>query len=198
MRNIFIILIPIIFFTSCLVRKVGGVNQFVTKPNKKNRKSNIEFQIDGAYVASINVKDTTSGHFAIWFLYSNGITLSYYCKIDEPLTRITKQTLINSINREILDEKKYSRKIRTAGGYVINGSKIKLQEYQIGHYGFYNLGEYNGIIINDTTINLSSTYFDKNVNDSFNTREKLLLHYLPMSKPDSINQWMNKKWYWAD
>ncbi len=174
-------------------KKSRGIKQFIAKPSKNNSRP-VTISLNGAYISAPNLNDTAV-LYGVWFLYSNGVSQSYYCQINKSIKEITPKLIIAAITNSIGEERKYSKNLKTAGGFIINNNKIKLQEYQIGHYGFYNLTEYNGIILNNQTINIRYIKFGKS-NEDFGLNKDHLWYFLPMSKHDSSNQLMNKKWYW--
>lgn len=180
-------IIFLIFLSSCIVRKIGGGDEFVLKP-QKNSILSLNFNLNGAYVCPVKVDDNLSSYI-VWFLYTNGVTRSYFCNIRKPVAQINDITIVNSIMQEIMIDSQF----KTGGGFEINDNDFKLQEFQIGHYGIYDLWTYSGTVVSDSNLKIYSIKKEKN---SAITKS-LFFKLIQMPKPDSTNQWMNKNWYWA-
>jgi hypothetical protein len=195
MKKIFILAIGILL-SSCLIRKVGGVKYFVAKPNQNSLRKISNLRLNGVYIRLI---DSTAfkKRYDVVIPYSNGVALSYYFFINNPQNEITSSMMIDSLNHYIKLDYKYLRGKKIAGGFTVNEKLLKYQLYEIGHYGIYELWDFNGQIINDTTINITSLYINGK-NEKNNLKNNFTLHFLQMPKPDSTNQWMQKEWYWVN
>lgn len=198
MAKIFYIVF-VLSFQSCVVARYKQVNNFTTKPSKvENGIVRLVKINDGAFIRNIGEINGFQ-HFDAIFFYSNGVSLSYYLKIpvgqkEQSFSELIEQEIQNEINLE----KKYHNGKKTAGGYLLKSSgEIKIQLFQQGHYGIYELAEYNGVVLNESEIKIHSLTIGM-TNENFADKIDFIYHFFKMSKPDSTNQLMNKTWYWEN
>ena len=164
---------------------------FTSMPNKRSF-DNIKIRLDGVYLGEVENK--TKKGFLAYFFYQNGIALKYYLPEESGFNSHT-----NMFNGEkLLDTVKqidalYKKK--QAGGFRIENDKIQVQVFEFVNYGNYEVCTYKGQIINDSTIFISTC--DLKSNSNFCPSEFYLKFY-KMPKPDSMNQLMNKRWYWEN
>lgn len=179
-----------IFVICVFITCTTGKKNFVAKPIKKDSKINL-IRLNGSYVGKqINGSNTSVGCF---FLYENGVALLY-----DPVYYIHEINNSDVVRKQILYtinfKDSFSRK-KESGGFVITENRINIQVFRPTTGGLFGLCEYKGSIINDSTIYIGSCNFPENPNFC---RENFYLHFIPMTKPDSSNQLMKKKWYWSD
>jgi hypothetical protein len=175
---------------ACLSRCTSGERLFETRPSKEQR-SVSQFKLDGVYVG----KQLHSSEFSVscFIFYNNGVAVIY-----DPIYYVHDITNRDLLQQQIkytvkFDDSTYRKK--ESGGFNVNGDLIKIQLFRISGGGIYGLCEYNGRIINDSTIYIANCKFSENPNSC---RENFYLHFMKMNKPDSTNYLMQKKWYWKD
>jgi len=160
-------------------------------PNKRSF-DNIKIRLDGVYLGEVENK--TKKGFLAYFFYQNGIALKYYLPEESGFNSHT-----NMFNGEkLLDTVKqidalYKKK--QAGGFRIENDKTKVNFFYF--FNFVNSEFFNKKLkfIHDSTIFISTC--DLKSNSNFCPSEFYLKFY-KMPKPDSMNQLMNKRWYWEN
>ncbi len=150
----------------------------------------MKIKLDGVYLG--NIENNGRKGVAAFCLYSNGVAVKYYLTREiflfDDVNRLNKEKLFDTLT--YIDS---LYKVKQAGGYRIEGDKIHIQVFQFVNYGNYELCTYKGQIVNDSTIFISSCEMKSKSNFC---PDDLDLKFYQMPKPDSINQFMNKNWYW--
>jgi hypothetical protein len=175
---------------SCIVEK----NSFIARPDKKNI-VNKSVRMEGNYIAIVENPNNKTKGVAIFCLYNNGIALQYYMSIDTLSYGMANQLNDKRIFEYIAFTDSVYKNVKQAGGFKIDGNKIDIQIFEFVNYGSFELCTYKGAVINSTTIHIESCFIKSKSNFCPSNFD---LKFTQMLKPDSTNQLMKKKWYWAN
>ncbi len=191
MKDVIILFTIIFTISACVVDK----KNYTIKPAKNETKATEQIKSEGVYLRFIDSIYGGEKRYGLFCFYRNGIVLVYGCRIKKPLSEINYAVLKEAISKEIsfVDENYNSKKV--AGGFEIKNKKINIQFFRYIPNASYLNTTFNGEILNDSTIYINSCKVKKGYENRCDSN--FTLHFLPMPKPDSTNQWMKKNWYWA-
>lgn len=178
-------IILIIALGGCVANKAD----FTTKP-EFNKMRNGSLDINGVYWSPV---ESSTSEKIIWAfcLYRNGVALMYN---SVPMDSVNNQDLAKKLTTT-MNYDNVTYKVKQAGGYRVNNRSIEIQVFRFISYGGFEVCTFKGDILNDTTIHIISCSMKSR---SQFCRSNFFLKFLPMKKPDSTNQFMNKKWYWQN
>lgn len=183
------LLVNILVFKLFLIYScISGKNNFTSQPSKKIKKL-FSLNLNGGYIGIYENPISNKKEIGCFFLYENGIALFY-----GPISaESNNDSLIKKIQDRIEFQDSFFRR-KEAGGYSINDNRISIQIFRYIPDGRNGLCTYLGKIADNNTIFIEKCEFPKSPIDC---NEKFQMILIEMTKPDSTNQLMKKKWYWS-
>lgn len=185
LTKIFIWLLFVAFIiTGCIY----GKKDFNTKPTRRNFNINA-IKLNGIYVG----KQTTYYESILCFIfYNNGVV-----KLYDPIFYLHEIQNKDSVRQQVLCtiQREY-RNMKEGGGFEIKNKIIRIQVFRTdASIGTPSLCEYQGRILNDTTIHIDKCNYPTYPNWC---RQDFDLHFIKIAKPDSTNKFMKKNWFWTN
>lgn len=168
--------------------------QFVVKPQKSSYIKEIKegIELNGCFYATYQRANEIKSTLNYYFFYENGVAVFYNAGQIDRDSVIDKEYLKRTIKRDLAFKTDFF-KTREGGGVSIEGDKINIQVFRFVPSPTWGLCTLKGKVISDSLIYISSCEMDKRPDYC---QSEFYLHFMEMSKPDSVNQLMKKKWYW--
>ncbi|TCN52473.1 hypothetical protein D0809_00050 [Flavobacterium circumlabens] len=187
-----IYMLILLFISSCGIGPVKweGFSNY-EKPVRFEK--SVKLKTNGVYVV-----DSVNGYInskECYYLYNNGLCLPN--SQDKNFWKNPKYYLDEEYNRMVKYQEKYKIKPDVFGQYSISNDTICFQVFGANNNEFFRrwVIEDKGIIVNDSTIKLFSSYSYLRKIELLD-KPKTLLFYKMEIKPDSTKLfYKNKKWY---